>query len=217
MGTKGRRTIASFFVVAIVWAGGVVRAAEKPLFTRCSPATWCCSVGWRTRCGGGPSLGTDHRHDEWEDRDGDCGFEREVDGEDWAVRGGRALRVDGVGAEKIKLTNVMVGDVWVCSGQSNMEMGIGIAYDKDHEIAAANYPNLRLFTVPKHVVYEPQAEFGKNARQPEEAKWLACTPQNIMVGDWGGFSAVAYFFGHDLHEAERADRARAHVLGRDDR
>ena len=104
------------------------------------------------------------------------------------------------GPEQVKLTNVMVGDVWVCSGQSNMEMGIAIAYDKDHEIAAANYPNLRLFTVPKHVAYEPQSEFGKNARQPEEAKWLTCTPKNIMVGDWGGFSAVAYFFGRDLHE-----------------
>jgi sialate O-acetylesterase len=103
------------------------------------------------------------------------------------------------GPQQVKLTNVMVGDVWICSGQSNMEMGIEMAYDRDHEIAAANYPNLRLFTVPKQVAYEPKSEFGQG-RKPDEAKWLVCTPQNIRVGDWGGFSAVAYFFGRDLHE-----------------
>jgi sialate O-acetylesterase len=103
------------------------------------------------------------------------------------------------GPDQIKLTNVMVGDVWICSGQSNMEMGIEIAYDKDHEISAAKYPNLRLFTVPKQVAYEPKSDFGQ-VRKAGEAKWLVCAPQNIRVGDWGGFSAVAYFFGRDLQE-----------------
>jgi sialate O-acetylesterase len=104
------------------------------------------------------------------------------------------------GPQTVKLTNVLVGDVWICSGQSNMEMGIANAYDRDHEVAAANYPQIRLFTVPKHVAYEPQPLFKDSERQPQEAKWLVCTPKNIMVGDWSGFSAVAYFFGRDLHE-----------------
>ena len=105
------------------------------------------------------------------------------------------------GPQTVKLTNVLVGDVWICSGQSNMEMGIANAYDRQHEIASANNPQLRLFTVPKHVANEPQSLFGKNPRnQPDEARWLSCTPKNIMVGDWGGFSAVAYFFGRDLQE-----------------
>jgi sialate O-acetylesterase len=104
------------------------------------------------------------------------------------------------GPETVKLTNVLVGDVWICSGQSNMEMGIANAFDREHEVAAANYPQLRLFTVPKHVASEPQTQFGKSRNQPEEAKWLPCTPKNIMVGDWAGFSAVAYFFGRDLQE-----------------
>ena len=105
------------------------------------------------------------------------------------------------GPESVKLSNVLVGDVWICSGQSNMEMGIANGYDREHEIAAANNPQLRLFTVPKHVANEPQSLFGNNPRnQPDEARWLACTPKNIMVGDWGGFSAVAYFFGRDLQE-----------------
>jgi sialate O-acetylesterase len=109
------------------------------------------------------------------------------------------LTISGPG--QVKLTNVLVGDVWICSGQSNMEMGIANGYDREHEIAAANYPQLRLFTVPKQVAYEPQSQFGKKpADQPDEAKWLICTPKNIMVGNWAGFSAVAYFFGRDLQE-----------------
>ena len=104
------------------------------------------------------------------------------------------------GPQEVKLTNVMVGDVWICSGQSNMEMSVPNCYDREHEIAAANYPNIRLFTVPHQIAYEPKTGFGVNPKQPDEAKWLVCTPQNIMVGEWGGFSAVAYFFGRDLHE-----------------
>jgi sialate O-acetylesterase len=105
------------------------------------------------------------------------------------------------GPQTVKLANVLIGDVWICSGQSNMEMGIANAFDREHEISSANNPQLRLFTVPKNVAYEPQTLFGKNPRnQPDEAKWLTCTPKNIMAGDWGGFSAVAYFFGRNLQE-----------------
>jgi sialate O-acetylesterase len=103
------------------------------------------------------------------------------------------------GPQDVKLTNVLVGDVWICSGQSNMEMGLGNGYDKDHEIASADHPQIRLFTVPKHVAYTPQSEFGTSPH-PGEAQWLVCTPKNIMVGDWAGFSAVAYYFGRDLNE-----------------
>ena len=103
------------------------------------------------------------------------------------------------GPQEVKLTNVLVGDVWICSGQSNMEMGLGNAYDKDHEITSANHSQIRLFTVPKHVAYTPQTDFGTSPH-PNEAQWLECNPKNIMVGDWAGFSAVGYFFGRDLHE-----------------
>lgn len=103
------------------------------------------------------------------------------------------------GPQDVKLTNVLVGDVWICSGQSNMEMGLGNGYDKDHEIASADHPQIRLFTVPKYVAYTPQSVFG-TAPHPDEAKWLLCTPKNIMVGDWAGFSAVGYYFGRDLNE-----------------
>lgn len=103
------------------------------------------------------------------------------------------------GPQEVKLTNVLVGDVWICSGQSNMEMGLGNGYDKDHEIASADHPQIRLFTVPKQVAYTPQIGFAK-PNKADEAKWLVCTPKNILVGEWEGFSAVGYYFGRDLHE-----------------
>jgi sialate O-acetylesterase len=108
------------------------------------------------------------------------------------------------GPETIKLTDVLVGDVWICSGQSNMEMGINQVKDAPHEIETADYPQLRLFTVPKNVSNKPLSVFGplhegKPAWQDGMAKWLVCTPKNVLVGAWGGFSAAGYFFGRDLH------------------
>jgi sialate O-acetylesterase len=72
--------------------------------------------------------------------------------------------------------------------------------DGPQEISAAEHPNLRLFTVPKHIAFEPQSGFNRQPRVGDEAKWLVCTPKNVQVGDWGGFSAAGYFFGRDLQE-----------------
>src|SRR4051794_20853446 len=60
------------------------------------------------------------------------------------------------GKNTIKLTDVLVGEVWIASGQSNMEMGIQQVMNAQDEVAAANPPQLRLFTVPKNVADEPQ-------------------------------------------------------------
>lgn len=95
-------------------------------------------------------------------------------------------------AHRTRLTNLLVGDVWLCSGQSNMEMGIG-ACDVPAEIASANHPQIRLLTVPKAVKYEPL--------QTLTCKWDACSPQTVVANGWGGFSAAGYFFGRDLHKA----------------
>ncbi len=88
--------------------------------------------------------------------------------------------------------NLVYGDVWICSGQSNMEWGVGNLTDGKAEIAAANYPNIRLFTVPKKVAFTPQTELGN-------ARWLVCNPDNVSQGQWNGFSAVGYFFGRKLN------------------
>lgn len=102
------------------------------------------------------------------------------------------MTVKGVSGNSLTLTNVLVGEVWVCSGQSNMEIGIGACNDAQKEIAAANYPEIRIFRVP-----------GAKANQPASdvnATWVACSPQSIGAGGWGGFSAAAYYFGREIHK-----------------
>ena len=103
------------------------------------------------------------------------------------------LRVDG--PQTAVLVNVQVGDVWVCSGQSNMEFGLGNAINADQETAAANYPKIRLFMVQHNVKLDPQAT-------APVAPWAICTPQSVRQGGWNGFSAVGYFFGRDLYESQ---------------
>jgi sialate O-acetylesterase len=93
--------------------------------------------------------------------------------------------------QSVMVKEVLFGDVWICSGQSNMEMGIGNVLNAKEEIEQANYPQIRLFTVPHLIASEPQAQVV--------GQWLACTSASVASGGWNGFSAVGYFFGRDLH------------------
>jgi len=121
-------------------------------------------------------------------------------GEDgkWMVRlkpmpagGPHEMKVSG--AETITLSNVLFGDVWICSGQSNMQWPVKInnmgVKNSDEEVAKANYPNIRFYAVPLKRSFSPEKDLI------EPAKWEVCTPETV-----GPFSAVAYFFGRDLHE-----------------
>ena len=91
------------------------------------------------------------------------------------------------GENTITLTNVCVGEVWVCSGQSNMEFGLGSAENGKEVLPGCADPQLRLFHVPKNTADEPQSTV--------KANWQVCGPQTA-----GGFSAVGYFFGRDLRK-----------------
>ncbi len=91
------------------------------------------------------------------------------------------------GKNEVRIEDVLIGEVWVCSGQSNMEWPVSSAYDPDLEIPSAKYPKIRLITVPKVGTQEPQYDFN--------GKWEACSPDTV-----GGFSAVGYFFGRLLHQ-----------------
>ena len=82
----------------------------------------------------------------------------------------------------------MIGEVWVCSGQSNMQWPVDAADDADIEKLTAKFPNLRLITVPQIGTQEPQNNFGGEG-------WQECAPENV-----GQFSAVGYFFGRQLHQ-----------------
>jgi sialate O-acetylesterase len=75
--------------------------------------------------------------------------------------------------ESAVINDVLVGDVWLCSGQSNMEMGIG-ACNATNDIATANFPLIRLLTVPHRVAMQPVDLVS--------ARWLPCSPESKVRG-----------------------------------
>jgi sialate O-acetylesterase len=90
------------------------------------------------------------------------------------------------GANEIVLENVLVGEVWVGSGQSNMEMAVGGSKDGAAEAAAANHPAMRMFLVRQTVAKAPADDVP--------GQWVECAPSTV-----GNFSAVLYYFGRRLH------------------
>ena len=87
----------------------------------------------------------------------------------------------------LKCSDVLVGDVWLCSGQSNMGMDVKGSLNAEEEIASANHPSIRLFAVKHNPALAPT-----NAVNGE---WVQCSTQTV-----GRFSAAAYFFGRELHK-----------------
>jgi sialate O-acetylesterase len=110
------------------------------------------------------------------------------------------------GKNTVTFKNVAVGDVWLCSGQSNMEWKLsqlskadaakGTTATQGADVAkkAAN-PNIRLFTVPNKPTLDPQDTF---ATTPAEGRWLECDEKSVF-----NFSAVGYFFGRDIEATQK--------------
>ena len=96
------------------------------------------------------------------------------------------LKIAGSEGGSIEISDVLVGEVWVCSGQSNMQWSVRSSNHAELEIASANYPNIRLVSVPQVGTQEPQTDFN--------GSWSVCSPQPVA-----DFSAVGYFFGRQLH------------------
>lgn len=103
-----------------------------------------------------------------------------------------AVEVRVTGTNTITLHDVLVGDVWLCSGQSNMEFGITMARNGHAAVATANHSLLRLFLINRNSSLTPQ--------QDVKGTWVVCMPQSVAKGGWNGFSAVAYFFGKEIQE-----------------
>lgn len=119
----------------------------------------------------------------------------------WLVRLG-ALPAGGphamsiTGPQTVEVRDVLLGDVWLCSGQSNMQMSVRGSMNAKEEIPAATHPRIRFFRVPwaglrpgePRVMHtEPQTTVA--------AKWEVCSPKTV-----GGFSAVGYFFARDVQK-----------------
>lgn len=90
------------------------------------------------------------------------------------------------GAEELVLDNILVGEVWICSGQSNMQWSVSQSNDPDLETATAKYPEIRFISVPQVGTQEKKDDFV--------GQWDVCTPETV-----GQFSGVGYFFGRQLH------------------
>jgi len=106
---------------------------------------------------------------------------------------GGPYSIDITEGNKLKLENVMIGEVWVCSGQSNMEMplaGWGKVMNYEKEIATANYPNIRLFHVNKNSSTKPLTDLSA-----AKGGWVTCSPSTVSE-----FSAIAYFFAKNLFD-----------------
>ncbi len=109
-----------------------------------------------------------------------------------AMKAGGPIKVVITGSSQVEFDDILIGEVWLCSGQSNMEMGVNVSQDAQQEVAAANHPNIRLLLV--------QNRWTNQAQQDFEGEWKLCTPQTIVEGGWGGFSAAGYYFGRELHQ-----------------
>lgn len=100
--------------------------------------------------------------------------------------GPHTLRVSG--KNEVQIKDVLVGEVWMCSGQSNMAWTVNNSNRAEVEIASANFPEIRMITVQKNGTQIPQNNI--------EGEWTVCSPKTV-----GDFSAVGYFYGRRLHTA----------------
>jgi sialate O-acetylesterase len=103
-----------------------------------------------------------------------------------ALKPGATLTLTVAGKNTLTVQDVLVGEVWLGSGQSNMAMTVNRCKDYEQELAAASLPQIRMFTVEREV--------GKTPQSACKGAWVVCATNTV-----GGFSATAYFFGRELH------------------
>ena len=100
---------------------------------------------------------------------------------------GKPTTLKVTGKNSIVLEDILIGEVWLCSGQSNMQWSVQRSLNPEEEIKNANYPEIRLLSVPLKTASQPQKDFA--------GEWKVCTPTNIP-----NFSACAYFMGRELRK-----------------
>lgn len=101
---------------------------------------------------------------------------------------GGPLTLTVAGSSTKTINDILIGEVWICSGQSNMQWSVAASNDADLEKLAANFPKIRMINFPQVGTQESQWSH-------EDRKWQVCTPDTVS-----GFSAVGYFFARQIHE-----------------
>lgn len=117
---------------------------------------------------------------------------------------GRIFKVTSEG-EAVVYQNVLVGDVWILTGQSNMEFDLARIYHGDEEVASANFPLIRLMTIPAKASPTPVNDFdrlnewdGWHGRYDLKGYWFVCSPETVPT-----FSGMGYIFGRRLFMASQ--------------
>jgi len=103
-----------------------------------------------------------------------------------AMGGPYTMKISGT--KEVELHNVLVGDVWLCGGQSNMELPLSRTRNGEEAIKTADYPQIRLFSVKQQTAYTPASVVT--------GTWKVCSPKTIAED--GGFSAVGYYFARKI-------------------
>jgi len=98
------------------------------------------------------------------------------------------------GNNKLEVKDMVIGDVWVCSGQSNMEWSLGNCQRPD-DIKEANFPLIRQFLVPAQVSSYPGTDVSSSPVKGARSGWAVCTPLSA-----GQFTAVGFYFGRKIHQ-----------------
>lgn len=105
---------------------------------------------------------------------------------------GGPYQIKVTGPQSLTLSDVLVGDVWLCGGQSNMQFGVMGSLNGKEEIAASNHPQIRFTIVPTSMSFHP--------RDFVASPWKVCSPETIGNDEWNGLSAVGYYFGRELQK-----------------
>lgn len=184
MKTKSSSISAASFTIAVISTGSLLAAVKpNPLFTDGAvlqrgqpvPVWGTANDGEKVTVEmGGQKLTTTAKEGMWK-----------VDLKPLTAGGPFTMTVSG--ENTVTVNNLLVGEVWVCSGQSNMEFGFSRTATAKEEAPKADFPKIRMFTVKKRISVKPQTE--------AEGSWVECSPQTV-----GGFSAVGYFFARDLYQ-----------------
>ena len=127
------------------------------------------------------------------DLDGEHGVATASSGGSWrvslpAMQAGGPFELTITGSNRIAVHDVMVGEVWLCAGQSNMRLPVELCSDSSQEIAGATHPNMRPFTVNDPTASVPPPEVVD--------RWLPCSPETV-----GPFPGQAHSFGRYLQGA----------------
>lgn len=119
----------------------------------------------------------------------------------YLVGGPYQMQIKG-SKNELSFKNILIGDVWVASGQSNMEFGIKNERNGTEAVANAHDSLIHLFTVPIAVAMEPMPDIDPAKMSKLEGKWIVCTPENLVYehSPWSGFSAIGYYFALQMRQ-----------------